>query len=107
LQEKATTSSAPQSSQCTRATPCAGTPHRKNASISRWQNRGTERSFAATERTNAAQPACTARCSTVLSGSRRLRSPMLLRTQASWHATLLRCRIAAEIPASAAQDRPA
>jgi hypothetical protein len=30
---------------------------------------------------------------------------MLLRTQASWHATLLRCRIAAEIPASAAQDR--
>jgi DNA replication protein DnaC len=41
LQEKATTSSAPQPSQCTRATPNPGTPHRKNASISRWQNRGS------------------------------------------------------------------
>jgi hypothetical protein len=47
LQEKATTSSAPQPSQCTRATPCASTPQRKNASISRRQKRGTERSFAA------------------------------------------------------------
>jgi hypothetical protein len=90
LQEKATTSSAPQPSQCTRATPCASTPQRKNASISRRQKRGTERSFAATERTNAAQPACTARCSTVLSGSRWMRSPMTLRTQAPWRAAPLR-----------------
>jgi len=43
LHENATTSSCPQSSQCTRAKPCASTPHRRNAATSR-----TQRTAAAT-----------------------------------------------------------
>lgn len=75
LQEKATTSSCRQSSQKTRAKPCAKIPHRRNASTSRRQNRGTWRSLAASSDWNVAHSDCTMRYKTVLFGSRRCRFP--------------------------------